>query len=83
MDHDPVRLLIQQKLSDNRLPRNSMPRVWGGPADGDICDACDQAIRGGDYVIEGIAGFGGDKRGLQFHVLCFALWDEERQPPER
>jgi hypothetical protein len=83
MDHDSLRLLIRQKLADDRLPQDSMPRIWGGPADADMCDACDRVIPGGEYVIEGVSWFGSDKRAVQFHVLCFAVWDEERQPPGR
>ena len=83
MDHESLRHLIQQKLADARLPQDHMPRIWGGPADGDMCDACDLVVSGGEYVIEGVSGFGSDKRAVQFHVQCFALWDEMRQPPGR
>jgi hypothetical protein len=44
MDIDALRALIRDKLKDGRLPFNSMPRFWGGPADGEVCDACDKPI---------------------------------------
>jgi hypothetical protein len=31
-------------LNDSRLLYNSIPRFWDGPADGEICDACDTRI---------------------------------------
>jgi hypothetical protein len=83
MDHDALRSLIQQKLTDGRLPHDSIPRIWGGAADGDMCDACDEAIPGGQYVIEGVSVAGVGKRALQLHVRCFYLRDEERFAPGR
>lgn len=44
MDDPTIRILIREKLKDGRLPHNSMPRFWGDPADGEICDACDKPI---------------------------------------
>ena len=45
MESEALRLLIRQKLQDGRLPLNSMPRFWGGPADGEVCDACESPSR--------------------------------------
>lgn len=77
---EEVRTLIRAKLRSGRLPVNSIPRIWGGPSNGEECDACGLAITD-PLVIEGIAGTDGGKRGVQMHVHCFALWDEERREP--
>ena len=79
MEDQEVRTLIRAKLRSGRLPLNNMPRIWGGPSNGEVCDACGLAIRD-PLVIEGIAGADGNKRGVQMHVLCFALWEETREP---
>ena len=55
VDPDFARTLIRQKLEDGRLPHNSVPRIWGGPANGEICDGCDQAVEKGTFVMEGVS----------------------------
>lgn len=83
MEPNAIRALIREKLEDGRLPHNSMPRFWGGPADGEICDACDQPITKKQLVMEGIASTLSDrpkeKKPIQFHVSCFQIWDAERR----
>ena len=76
---DTIRTLIREKLKDGRLPLNSMPRFWGGPADGEVCDACDTPITKQQLVMEGIASTLSDKKPIQFHVRCFHIWDAERR----
>ena len=44
MDQATIRLTIRRKLDDGTLPHNSIPRFWGGPADGEFCDACEEVI---------------------------------------
>ena len=68
-------LLIKAKLADGRLPHDSIPRIWGGPGKGEICDACDQIITKPQMLMEGIGEGGG---GIQMHVQCFWIWDLER-----
>ena len=82
MEPDALRVSIRQKLQDGRLPLNSMPRFWGGPADGEVCDACDKPITKQQLVMEGIASTLGDKKPIQFHVSCFQIWDAERRAPQ-
>ena len=74
-----IRLLIREKLKDGRLPYDSMPRFWGGPGNLEQCDACDTPIKKDQLVLEGIASTISDKKPLQFHVVCFQLWDRERR----
>ena len=82
MDPVSLRLFIQQKLDDGRLPHNSIPRIWGGPGGGELCDACEEPIPKDQLIMEGISRYGG-RLGVQFHVQCFALWDEMRKAPGR
>jgi hypothetical protein len=77
MDQDTLRLIIQKKLVDGRLPYDSIPRVWGGAGTGETCHACDLVIAAPALVMEGIAGVG--TTPLQLHVQCFYIWDAERR----
>ena len=76
---EAIRTLIREKLKDGRLPYDSMPRFWGGPADGEVCDACEKPITKQQLVMEGIASTLSDKKPIQFHVTCFQIWDAERR----
>ena len=78
MDPHALRRLVSDKLADGRLPLNSIPRVWGGPANGEICNVCDVAVTQHQFIMEGISLAPG-KKPLQMHVACFYLWDEERR----
>ena len=80
MDESPLRLLIRSKLADGRLPINSIPRVWGGPGNGETCDACEAIVTKDEFVMEGI-GVEGSRTPIQLHVRCFQLWDDERRQP--
>jgi hypothetical protein len=77
LETEAIRLLIRQKLQDGRLPRDGIARFWGGPSEAEECDACEMLITD-QLVIEGVDG---NKRAIQMHVDCFALWDEERGEP--
>ena len=81
-DHGFLHLLIQRKLDDGRLPHNSIPRIWGGPGDGEACSACEEPIPKNQLIMEGIS-LDGDRRPVQFHVVCFYLWDKARKAPGR
>ena len=82
---DAIRTLIRRKLRDGRLPHDSIPRVWGCPADGEVCDVCDKPITKQQLVLEGIASTLSDtpkdKKPIQFHLTCFELWNDERRRP--
>ena len=78
MDQPFLRLLIQEKLADGRLPRTPIPRVWGGPGHGETCDGCGETVTVAQLVMEGPDAKG---RGVQFHVGCFHVWNVERQGP--
>jgi hypothetical protein len=52
-----------------------------GAGAGETCDACEELISKTQFVTERISTTGG--KGIQFHVGCFHLWDEERCAPGR
>lgn len=80
MEADAIRIRIRDKLKTGRLPYDSMPRFWGGPGDGERCDACDLLITKEQLVMEGISKVvDNKKKPIQFHVVCFQLWDHERR----
>jgi hypothetical protein len=81
MEQETLRRLIRSKLSDGRLPQNSIPRLWGGAGNGETCDACEEVITKTQFVMEGVSTTGG--LGIQFHVGCLHMWDAERCAPGR
>jgi len=74
MQQHHLQLLIRHKLGTGVLPRNSVPRVLGGPSHGEACDACELLVTKGQWLIEGISA----RKPLQLHVECFPLWEVER-----
>ena len=76
MDTETIRLIIRRRLAVGSLPHNSIPRFWGGPPDGEDCDACDEVIRADQLLMEGISML--TNEGIQMHVECFSVWGEER-----
>ena len=76
---EAIRALVREKLRDGRLPFDSIRKLWCGPANGEVCDACDQPIPGQQVIIEGISSTLRTKRPIQFHVRCFQIWEEERR----
>ena len=80
MESTALRVLIRQKLSDGRLPRNGIPRVWGSKGDGQQCLVCEASVTKTQFVMEGqLVRDGDEPASMSFHVLCFHMWDDERQ----
>jgi hypothetical protein len=79
METRSLRVLIQDKLQSGRLPYHSASKVFGGPADGEICAACGARVAKGQLVVQGVTKQGGADDPLSLHVICFALWNEERR----
>lgn len=75
----PLRVVIRAKLADGRLPINSIPRVWGGRGNGEMCDACGKIVTKDEVIMEGIGVVEGSHSSVQLHVACFHFWDEERR----
>jgi hypothetical protein len=76
MDQPILRVLIQGKLADGRLPHTHFPRVRSGPGNGEPCDGCEETVTKAQMLMENL-----DVRGyrVQFHVGCYYLWVVERQ----
>jgi hypothetical protein len=79
MDNEALHILIRYKLQDGRLPRSSVPRVFGRPGNGETCDACGVSITKEQMGIEGIALAAGGGRPVQLHANCFQIWETERR----
>lgn len=76
MDRDAIRAVIRAKLSDGRLPRDSLPRVSGRLGNEQICLSCDRPVPKSHVMIEGSRAGG---PALSFHLECFSIWDSERR----
>jgi hypothetical protein len=70
---ESLRILIREKLASGGLARNGIHGASGGPGKGQTCIAC-----GSQFVTEGISS-GEHRKNLQFHVVCFSIWDAERR----
>ena len=78
MDQESLRLLIQRKIRDGRLPHDGIRRVWSSPSAGETCDACDTTVSIDQLVTEANTRAPG-RRAFKFHVRCFQTWDSERR----
>ena len=78
MDQESLRLLIQRKIRDGRLPHDGMKKVWSSPSAGETCNACDTIVAMDQLVMEGVTLDLG-RRPIQLHVRCFQIWDHERR----
>jgi hypothetical protein len=76
--HESIRLLIREKVASGILPAHGTARIWGGPANGETCLACNDTIANTETLIQCVGEL---DRALQFHVTCFFLWSAERDTP--
>jgi hypothetical protein len=76
MEQTHLRLLIQERLADGRLPSTSIPRAGAGPGNGQPCDACGKIVTTAQTMIEHLDEA---SHGIRFHVACFHVWNVERQ----
>jgi len=76
MDKPTLRLMIQDKVADGRLPHHYIPRVGGGLGNGETCDACAEPVTKAQVLMEGLSG--NARRGVKFHGACFYVWDATR-----
>jgi hypothetical protein len=75
---ESLRILIREKLASGGLARNGIQGVSGGPGKGQICVACGTTIGKSQFVTEAIST-GEHRKALQFHIVCFSIWDAERK----
>lgn len=76
MDPSVIRLLIQERLAAGRLPHDHLPLIRSGPADGEICDGCEEAVTRAQTRMETL-----DPRGrkVKSHAACFHVGAVEHQ----
>ena len=80
MEDVTLRPLIVAKIHDGRLPKSTLPHVWGGPSHGALCNACEEKIPKQQLEIEGVVAGG---TAFLFHVHCFQLWDTEQKADQQ
>jgi hypothetical protein len=66
------------QVANGGLPHNNIPRIWRGPGSGEECDACEDVIRAGQLLMEGVSAT--TNQGIQLHVECFYVWDRGDAP---
>ena len=76
MDQESLRLYIQRRIRDGRLPHDGITKVWSSPSAGEKCDACEAIVSLEQLVMEGNTRAPGG-RPFTFHVRCFQIWDSE------
>ena len=81
MDQKALRLLIRNRLQSGRLPYDGVSNVSSSPASREICAACETAIADEQLVTKGMTKNGDGTKPIQFHVVCFGLWNDERRRP--
>jgi hypothetical protein len=72
-----VGTIIRAKLAAGTLPTARPSQIWVGENSGDgrMCDACEEAIEGGEMEYEAhVIGPG----VFHFHRHCFDVWQQER-----
>ena len=77
MDEASLRVVIRRKMADGRLPREHMPRLWGGIGTEGTCAACERPIAKHDTAMGRLDE--GKTKALGFHARCFHLWERERR----
>jgi hypothetical protein len=75
MSDDDLRLRARQAIRSKRIPNRHPERIWGSPADGDICAICSSSVGGLALGLE----FARGKRAARYsvHIDCFAAWKLE------
>ena len=89
MGDNALRLLIQRKLQDGRLPRAGLAKAQSSPGNGEKCEACEEIVTRDRMMVvvevvlptdasatsrEAPSG----KESIHFHVACYSRWDAER-----
>jgi len=81
LDRHAIRVLIQAKLHDGRLPRGSAPRAFGRPGNWEKCAACEETMPKALLMME-VYPQTRNMKAVRFHGDCYALWNEERRALE-
>ena len=78
--YDVVRLLIRGKLRDGRLPYDGVTRSWSSSSAGETCEGCD-TILAKEHVLMAVTTLTRSS-AIQFHAICFRVWNDERRTQE-
>jgi hypothetical protein len=81
-DLEAIRLLIQQRLQDGRLPHDKAPARWSR-GDGALCDACGEITTTNQVMMEAGPSANEKQQSLCFHDDCCQLWNAETQTKPR
>ena len=76
MDLPLIRLLIQEKLADGRLPHDPVPSIRSRQGNGETCDGCDGTVTSAQMLMEVLDAKGCEVR---VHLVCYYVWIAERQ----
>ena len=68
--------IIGQKLNTGRLPQTSVPRIYGAPGVGGVCDACDKSLAPTQLVMS--VPWPSRRTFAHLHADCFMAWNEVR-----
>jgi len=79
--YDVIRLLIQGKLRDGRLPYDGVTGARSSPSAGETCDACDMLLAR-EHALMAVTTLTPGTRPVQFHAICFQVWNDERRAPK-
>jgi hypothetical protein len=74
-----LRLLVQQRIKDRRLPIMRPAQIYAGHGSGTPCCVCDQPIERAKMEYE-IPGPDAATR-LKFHFACYVIWQQECSYP--
>ena len=78
MDKHSLRLVIQAKITEGRLPRERLPRMLTARGNGETCDGCGIPVTTAQRLME---GWDNDRPGVRLHIACFHVWEVERRLP--
>ncbi len=79
MDKPILRLLIQDKIAEGRLPHERLSYMVAGPGHGETCDGCSVPVTTDQMMM---AGWEKKGSGVRFHLACFHVWEVEREMPK-
>ena len=77
--YDVVRLRIQGKLRDGRLPYDGVTRSWSSPS-GETCEGRDMLLSD-EHALMTVTTLTRSS-AIQFHVICFQVWNDVRRAPK-
>ena len=80
MHAEAIRNLIRTKLREDRLPRDSTPRVFARPGNWQKCAACEETLAKALLMVEVYPLMNG--KVVRLHHDCYTLWKEERRALE-